>query len=108
MAPNTAPSLGSLVSKPESTHQLARTKPKIAPKPVSSFPNPEPYLNLISGKSPEDALGPFVGDPNRFNVAITRAKCLMIVIGDERLLCQNGNWKFLIDYIKSKGGFKSA
>ena len=47
--PTTASNLGSLVSKPVSTHQLAGTMPKIAPKPVSSLLKPVPVVSKASG-----------------------------------------------------------
>ncbi len=48
-----------------------------------------------------DDLG-FLKCPKRFNVAITRAKSLLIVIGDANLLKHNENWKALIDRAKPK------
>lgn len=34
----------------------------------------------------------------RFNVVITRAKCLLIVIGDPHTLCLDTHWRALIEY----------
>jgi len=41
----------------------------------------------------------------RFNVALTRAKALMIVVGNPNLLIVDSNWKALIDYVQEKGSF---
>ena len=62
-------------------------------------------FSTVKSKKNTNELG-FVADPKRFNVAITRAQCLMIIIGDERILKTDGNWNTLIQYVKSKGGFK--
>ncbi|XP_067140176.1 RNA helicase Mov10l1-like [Centruroides vittatus] len=40
----------------------------------------------------------FLIDPKRFNVAITRAQALLIVIGDQCLLCHDKHWRQLISY----------
>jgi len=42
----------------------------------------------------------------RFNVAITRAKALLIVIGNPGILCKDHYWKTFLDYCKENGGTK--
>ena len=44
----------------------------------------------------------FVANPKRFNVAITRAQALLIVIGNPNVLGIDSHWKQLIDYIHNK------
>ena len=46
----------------------------------------------------EHKLG-FLNNPKRFNVAITRAKALMVVIGNPYLLCMDKYWRDLLKYI---------
>jgi helicase MOV-10 len=41
----------------------------------------------------------------RFNVAVTRAKALLIVIGNPHLLMRVNHWKQFIEYIHSNGGY---
>ncbi len=41
----------------------------------------------------------------RLNTSISRAKSLLVVIGDERLLQQHLNWKKFIFYCHFHGGF---
>ena len=41
----------------------------------------------------------------RFNVAVTRAKCLLIVVGDARLLQKDKNWKTLIKLCQNNASF---
>lgn len=38
----------------------------------------------------------FVGDVRRLNVALTRARCSLIIIGDAGTLAQNDHWAALI------------
>jgi len=47
-----------------------------------------------------DSMG-FISSPNRINVALTRAKALLIVVGDPHMLAMDRNWKtVLVDCIK--------
>ncbi len=39
----------------------------------------------------------------RFNVAVTRAKALLIVVGNPNILANDPKWKVLIDYIYEEG-----
>jgi helicase MOV-10 len=45
----------------------------------------------------------FLADPKRFNVSITRAQSLLIVIGDIRLLSKDAQWRSLIQHAKELG-----
>ena len=47
----------------------------------------------------------FISDPKRYNVAITRAKSIVIFVGDESVLQKNYLWNTLLDYIKHNGGY---
>jgi helicase MOV-10 len=40
----------------------------------------------------------FLNDPKRFNVALTRAKALLIVVGNGNILCQDPSWKKWIEF----------
>ena len=40
----------------------------------------------------------FLSNPKRFNVALTRAKNLLIIVGDPSVLCKNKNWNILWEY----------
>lgn len=41
----------------------------------------------------------------RFNVILTRAKCLLIIIGDPHTLCLDKNWKQFMKHCLDNGGF---
>ncbi|XP_062514184.1 putative helicase mov-10-B.1 isoform X2 [Corticium candelabrum] len=61
--------------------------------------NPE-YLNMDRQYN----LG-FLDNPKRFNVAITRAKALLVVVGNPKLLIKDVYWRKLIAYITKNGGY---
>merc|ERR1719186_713093 len=47
----------------------------------------------------------FLRNPKRFNVSITRAKALLIVVGNPHILSLDHNWKALINYAVEEGGY---
>jgi len=51
------------------------------------------------------ALG-FVANPRRFNVAITRAQALLIIVGDPVVLSLDPMWREFLEYIHSSGGWR--
>ncbi|KAF7966507.1 hypothetical protein HWV62_21353 [Athelia sp. TMB] len=51
------------------------------------------------------ALG-FVANPRRFNVSVTRAQALLIVVGDPNILALDPLWSSFLRYIKANGGWK--
>merc|ERR1711988_1204171 len=55
----------------------------------------------------EHKLG-FLNNPKRFNVAITRAKALMVVVGNPYLLCMDKWWKDLLKYIVENRCYKGV
>ncbi|KAF6019931.1 MOV10 [Bugula neritina] len=50
----------------------------------------------------------FVGNPKRFNVAVTRAKALLIVIGNPAILRKDKNWFRLLMHIEEGGGYTGS
>lgn len=68
---------------------------------ISTVRSSADYLNMDK----QFQLG-FLENPKRFNVAVTRAKALLVVVGNPRILCLDPSWKELISYTKSKGGYK--
>ncbi|KAJ2936529.1 hypothetical protein H1R20_g564, partial [Candolleomyces eurysporus] len=47
----------------------------------------------------------FVANPRRFNVAVTRAKALLIVIGNPHVLSLDPLWRSFLNYIYLEGGW---
>ncbi|KAH9477519.1 Putative helicase mov-10-B.1 [Psilocybe cubensis] len=47
----------------------------------------------------------FVANPRRFNVAITRAQALLIIIGDPQVLSLDPLWRSFLNYIYLNGGW---
>ncbi|KAK0496609.1 P-loop containing nucleoside triphosphate hydrolase protein [Armillaria luteobubalina] len=48
----------------------------------------------------------FVASPHRFNVAVTRAQALLIVIGNSDVLALDPLWRSFMNYIHTKGGWR--
>ncbi|KAJ7434430.1 P-loop containing nucleoside triphosphate hydrolase protein [Mycena galericulata] len=48
----------------------------------------------------------FVANPKRFNVAITRAQALLIVIGNPDILALDPLWRNFLNYIHIRGGWR--
>ena len=53
-------------------------------------------LSCVRG-GPEDVGIGFLSDVRRMNVALTRAKSSLFILGNKTALRQNGNWKALIE-----------
>jgi len=50
----------------------------------------------------------FLKNPKRFNVAITRAQALLIVVGNPFILAEDEHWKVLLNYCIKRGGYKGC
>ena len=48
----------------------------------------------------------FVANPRRFNVAMTRAQSLLIIVGDPVILSLDQMWRAFLDYIHASGGWR--
>ncbi|KAK0191915.1 RNA helicase [Armillaria mellea] len=48
----------------------------------------------------------FVASPRRFNVAITRAKALVVVVGDPTVLSLDPLWRSFLNYVYKHGGWR--
>ncbi|XP_062451285.1 helicase MOV-10 [Rhea pennata] len=47
----------------------------------------------------------FLKNPKRFNVALTRAKALLIVVGNPAVLSKDHHWRRFLTYCKEEGGY---
>ncbi|XP_009072773.1 PREDICTED: putative helicase MOV-10, partial [Acanthisitta chloris] len=47
----------------------------------------------------------FLKNPKRFNVAITRAKALLIVVGNPAVLSKDPHWQRFLRYCRDEGGY---
>lgn len=70
---------------------------------VDAFQGREKEIIIFScvRSSKEGSLG-FVSDYRRMNVAITRAKHCLFVIGNENTLSRDKNWNSLVKYCKDQ------
>lgn len=96
--------------------RMALKNPAIKVGTVEEFQGQEKPVIIISVvRSSSDwrdvdvkhSLG-FLHDPRRFNVAITRAMSLLIVIGSPSILSSDPNWLALIQYAKSNHAYSGV
>lgn len=92
---------------------LAKTSPGIKVGSVEEFQGQERRIIIISTvrsalefveSDIRHTLG-FVASPRRFNVAITRAQALLIVVGDPRVLSLDPLWRSFLNYIYNRRGW---
>lgn len=77
---------------------------------VDSFQGQEKDIIIFStvrASQSEDAqnLIGFLQDERRMNVALTRAKFVLIIVGNAQTLCTNLRWSQLLDFISTKNGY---
>lgn len=80
--------------------------PDIEVKTVDGFQGREKEVIIISlvRSNPDEEIG-FLDDLRRLNVALTRAKRKLIVIGDANTLSSNETYKKFLQFVKEKNGF---
>ena len=66
--------------------------------------NERKVIILSTVRSKGEGIG-FLKDYQRFNVAITRAKELLLVIGDPQVLMENKNWRQLIFHTRKQKSY---
>jgi superfamily I DNA and/or RNA helicase len=83
---------------------LKKNCPKVDVKSVDGFQGREKDLIVLSTVRSGDSKDPigFLQDWRRMNVAITRAKYGLFVIGDKNTLCKDKNWRDYIEWLESK------
>ena len=88
---------------------LKKLLPDIEVKTVDGFQGREKEVIIISlvRSNLDEEIG-FLDDLRRLNVALTRAKRKLIVIGDAKTLSSNETYRRFIDFVKEKGKFVSV
>ena len=84
-------------------------KSQIAIKTIDGFQGQERdviYISLVRSNDQKE-IG-FLNDIRRMNVALTRAKKKLVVIGDSATLANHPFYKNFLDYADSVEGYKSA
>ena len=76
---------------------------------IDSFQGQEKDLIIVSlVRSNENGIIGFLKDYRRMNVALTRAKKKLIIIGDSATIGNDTFYKNLLDYIETQGTYRSA
>ena len=89
--------------------QLADYAHKISVNTIDSFQGQERdvvYISLVRSND-KGEIG-FLGDIRRMNVAMTRARKKLVVVGDSATLAQHAFYADFIDYAQTTGGYLSA
>jgi hypothetical protein len=74
---------------------------------IDGFQGREKDVIIISTVRSEENLG-FLADPRRLNVAITRAKFALWIIGKVKCLATNNDWKKLVEFAEKAGKMKKC
>jgi superfamily I DNA and/or RNA helicase len=93
----------------ENDEELKTYPVKIAIKTVDGFQGQERdviYISLVRSNDNKD-IG-FLSDMRRMNVALTRAKKKLVVIGDSATLSNHRFYKDFLDYVETINAYKSA
>jgi ATP-dependent RNA/DNA helicase IGHMBP2 len=91
------------------TPALAPLEPRISINTVDSFQGQERDIVYISmTRSNSDGVIGFLSDIRRMNVAMTRARKKLVVIGDSATLSVHPFYKAFIAYAEEIGGYRSA
>ncbi len=89
--------------------ELVKTYPGIQIQTIDSFQGQERdviYISLVRSNT-EGEIG-FLKDYRRMNVAMTRAKKMLVVVGDSATLGDDPFYKGFIDYCQKNNSYKSA
>ncbi|MFT6747209.1 MAG: ATP-dependent RNA/DNA helicase IGHMBP2 [Glaciecola sp.] len=84
-------------------------KKQIKVNTVDSFQGQERdviYISLVRSND-KGEIG-FLSDKRRMNVAMTRAKKKLVIIGDSATICRNEFYANLFDYVNGIGAYRSA
>ncbi|MCE9539987.1 MAG: AAA family ATPase [Bacteroidetes bacterium] len=98
-----------LINKVEEDEAFINYRSQIAIKTVDGFQGQERdviYISLVRSNDLKE-IG-FLNDIRRMNVALTRAKKKLVVIGDSATLANHPFYKSFLDYTESINAYKSA
>lgn len=98
-----------LTAKIAEDEELEKYKSQIAIKTVDGFQGQERdiiYISMVRSNDQRE-IG-FLNDTRRMNVALTRAKKKLVVIGDSATIGNHPFYKDFLDYAESIGAYKSA
>ena len=91
--------------KGEEEEVILRQYSSIKVSTIDAFQGAEKEVIILStSRSSENADMDFVGSPTRLNVAVTRAKRQLIVVGNYKALQHNHIWRKIFMKAKEKNG----
>ena len=74
---------------------------------INAYQGREKDIIILSTVRSNEAQGKrsigFLRDARRLNVALTRARCGLIIVGSEKTLVRDENWKELITFYRENG-----
>ena len=90
-------------------HHAVPTQPSLTINTIDGFQGQERdiiYLSLVRSNN-KNEIG-FLSDYRRMNVAMTRARMLLVVIGDSETIGKNPFYQAFLDYCDKKGKYQTA
>ncbi|UZD22568.1 IGHMBP2 family helicase [Algoriphagus halophytocola] len=101
--------LRALIFDAENYSSLQAVKEQITIDTVDGFQGQERDLMMLSlTRSNEKGEIGFLSDTRRMNVALTRAKRKLVLIGDSSTLAQNPFFDHLLQYVEKNEGYRSV
>lgn len=98
--------IGVITPYDDQVAEIARRVPGIRVSTVDGFQGREKEIIILSlvRSNPRKEVG-FLSDARRLNVAITRARAKLVVLGDSTTLSQDNLWQRFLDHIRRRGRY---
>ncbi len=98
-----------LLRRQPSNQEPSKQEPKLSINTIDGFQGQERdviYISLVRSNAKHE-IG-FLQDYRRMNVAMTRARMLLVVIGDSATIGKNPFYQAFLDYCAERGAYRTG